>query len=183
MPAHQTLGATARMKRSGAELPLCTWSGCGGRLNRVAVATGKRGGGGDAARALLRFVKMFRVGCSNAPSRPLGAAQSALLRGASLWAAECGMHVIWPCGGVRPREMRAEGRRRRRRPWKPSINQQKRMLLLLCRFRSCDSSAAIPECSPTPLHYPLIAAPPGARARSRKLRTLGLNTVFDGKDR
>ena len=66
MPAHQTLGATARMKRSGAELPLCTWSGCGGRLNRVAVATGKRGGGGDAARALLRFVKMFRVGCSNA---------------------------------------------------------------------------------------------------------------------
>ena len=29
-------------------------------------------------------------------------------------------------------------------------------VLLLCRFRSCDSSAAIPERSPTPLHYPLI---------------------------
>ena len=120
--------------------------GGGGRLNRVAVATGKRGGGGDAARALLRFVKVLVAAML---SRPLGAAQSALLRGASLWAAECGMHVIWPCGGVRPREMRAEGRRRRRRPWKPSINQYKCMLLL-CRFRSCDSSAAIPECSPTP---------------------------------
>ena len=41
------------MKRSGAELPLCTWSGCGGRLNRVAVATGKRGGGGDAPHCVL----------------------------------------------------------------------------------------------------------------------------------
>ena len=30
-------------------------------------------------------------------------------------------------------------------------------VLLLCRFRSCDSSAAIPERSPTPLHYPLMA--------------------------
>ena len=53
------------MKRSGAELPLCTWSGCSGRLIRVAVATGKRGGGGDAARALLRFVKMQQDAASS----------------------------------------------------------------------------------------------------------------------
>jgi hypothetical protein len=41
------------MKRSGAELPLCTCSGCGGRLNGVAVATVKRGGGGDAPHCVL----------------------------------------------------------------------------------------------------------------------------------
>jgi hypothetical protein len=41
------------MKRSGAELPLCTWSACGGRLNGVAVATVKRGGGGDAPHCVL----------------------------------------------------------------------------------------------------------------------------------
>ena len=68
-----------------------------------------------------------RIGCSSPGvlvaamlSRPLGAAQSARLRGASLWAAGCGMYVNWPCDGVRPREMRVEGRRRRRRPWKPN---------------------------------------------------------------
>ena len=41
------LALPACMKRSGAELPLCTWSGCGGRLNGVVVATVKRGRGGD----------------------------------------------------------------------------------------------------------------------------------------
>jgi hypothetical protein len=52
------------MKRSGAELPLCTWSGCGGRLNRVAVATGKRGGGGDAPYcALSRCSSIASIGC------------------------------------------------------------------------------------------------------------------------
>ena len=87
----------------------------------VATATSGGGGGNAPYCALSR--------CSTASvaamlSRPLGAAQSALLRGASLWAAECGMHVIWPCGGLRPREMRAEGRskgdRRRRRSRKPN---------------------------------------------------------------
>ena len=54
MPAHQRLLASPlRMKRSGAELPLCTWSGCGGRLNGVAVATVKRDGGGDAPHCAL----------------------------------------------------------------------------------------------------------------------------------
>ena len=47
------LAVPARMKRSGAELPLCTWSGCGGRLNGVAVATVKRDGGGDAPHCAL----------------------------------------------------------------------------------------------------------------------------------
>jgi len=43
----------ACMKRSSAELLLCTWSGCGGRLNRVVVATVKRDGGGDAPHCAL----------------------------------------------------------------------------------------------------------------------------------
>jgi hypothetical protein len=53
MPAHQGAWRHARMKRSGAELPLCTWSACGGRLNGVAVATVKRGGGGDVPHCVL----------------------------------------------------------------------------------------------------------------------------------
>ena len=91
-------------------------------------------------------------------SRPLGAAQSALLRGASLWAAGCGMHVIWPCGGVRPREMRVEDH--------GSPMSSIKCALLLCRFRSCDSSAAIPERSSTPLYYPL-PSPSSTCSRSR----------------
>ena len=117
------LALPACVKRSGAGLPLCTWSGCGGRLNEVAFAIAKRRGGGDVPHcALSRCASINGQALLVAAmlSRPLGAAQSALLRGASLWAAECGMHVIWPCGGVRPREMRVEGRRRRRRPWKPN---------------------------------------------------------------
>ena len=78
---------------------------------------------GQGGRALPCLVKMFQhqrhsVLLAAVLSRPLGAAHAAMLRGASLWAAECGTHVIWPCGGVRPREMRVEGRRRRRRRWK-----------------------------------------------------------------
>ena len=44
--------------------------------------------------------------------RPLGAAHDAMLACASLWAAVCGPDGVWPCGGVWPREMRVEGRRR-----------------------------------------------------------------------
>jgi hypothetical protein len=51
------------MKRSGAELPLCTWSGCGGRLNGVAVAPVKRGGGDDAPHCALS--RCARVACSS----------------------------------------------------------------------------------------------------------------------
>ena len=55
------LALPACMQRSGAELPLCTWSGCGGRLNGVAVVTGKRGGGGDATHcALSRCPRRWR---------------------------------------------------------------------------------------------------------------------------
>ena len=116
MPAHQGAWRHARMKRSGAELPLCTWSGCGGRLNGVAVATVKRGGGGDAPHCVLSRCASIINGTACCLPAVLPRTLDANLRGAacgaSLWAAECGMHVIWPCGGVRPREMRAEGRRR-----------------------------------------------------------------------
>ena len=47
------LALRACMKRSGAGLPLCTWSGCGGRLNEVAFAIAKREGGGDAPHCAL----------------------------------------------------------------------------------------------------------------------------------
>ena len=59
----------ACMKRSGAELPLCTWSGCGGRLNGVAFAIAKREGGGDAPQCALSrcaSINGKRVACSNA---------------------------------------------------------------------------------------------------------------------
>jgi hypothetical protein len=139
------------MKRSGAELPLCTWSGCGGRLNGVAVATVKRGGGGDAPHCVLSRCASIINGTACCLPAVLPRTLDANLRGAacgaSLWAAECGMHVIWPCGGVRPREMRVEGHGSPR-----AINK---CALLLCCFRSFYSSAAIPERSPTPLHYPL----------------------------
>ena len=50
------------MKRS--ELPLSTWSACGGRLNGVAVATVKRGGGGDAPlHCVLSRCASRRVAC------------------------------------------------------------------------------------------------------------------------
>ncbi len=153
MPAHQDAWRLARMKRSGAELPLCTWSGCGGRLNGVAVATVKRGGGGDAPHCVLsRCASIINGTACCLPAvlpRPLDANLLGAARGASLWAAECGMHVIWPCGGVRPREMRVEGHGSPR-----AINK---CALLLCCFRSFYSSAAIPERSPTPLHYPLVS--------------------------
>ena len=81
------LASPLRMKRSGAELPRCTWSGCGGRLNGVAVADVKRyRRGGAPYRALSRCATLVVAAML---SRPLGAAQSAQLRGASLRAAEC----------------------------------------------------------------------------------------------
>ena len=45
-------------------------------------------------------------------SRPLGSAQHARLVRVGLWAAVCGPDGVRPCGGVWPREMRVEGRRR-----------------------------------------------------------------------
>ena len=102
-------------------LLLHIWGGCGGLLNGVAVADVKRCRRGEPPYRALSQDEPASTASALVPamlSRPLGAAHAAMLRGASLWAAECGTHVIWPCGGVRPREMRVEGRRRRRRPWK-----------------------------------------------------------------
>ena len=90
------------MKRSGAELPLCTWSACGGRLNGVAVATVKRGGGGDAPHCVLsRCASIINGTACCLPAvlpRPLDANLWGAACGASLWAAECDMRVIWPFG-------------------------------------------------------------------------------------
>ena len=61
------LALPACMKRSGAELPLCTWSGCGGRLNEVSFAIAKREGGGDAPHCALSrcaSINAERVACS-----------------------------------------------------------------------------------------------------------------------
>jgi hypothetical protein len=103
---------SARMKRSGAEQLLLIWSGCGGRLNGVAVATAKRRCSGDApchARSRCRFtggaiLQSCRLhftsigrstGC-NAVARP-----------------DCGLlHVFLAAFGRLVGEMRLEGRRR-----------------------------------------------------------------------
>ena len=100
--------------------------------NGVAVATVKRGGGGDAPHCVLsRCVSIINGTACCLPAvlpRTLDANLLGAACGASLWAAECGMHVIWPCGGVRPREMRVEGHGSPR-----AINK---CALLLCCFRS-----------------------------------------------
>ena len=103
---------SARMKRSGAEQLLLIWSGCGGRLNGVAVATAKCRCSGDApchARSRCRFtggaiLQSCRLhftsigrstGC-NAVARP-----------------DCGLlHVFLAAFGRLVGEMRLEGRRR-----------------------------------------------------------------------
>ena len=95
-------------------------SGCGGRLSEVAVATAKRRCSGDApchARSRCRFtggaiLQSCRLhftsigrstGC-NAVARP-----------------DCGLlHVFLAAFGRLVGEMRVEGRRGRRRPWKPN---------------------------------------------------------------
>jgi hypothetical protein len=64
---------------------MCTWSGCGGRLNGVAVATVKRGGGGDAPHCVLS--RCARSLPAVLP-RPLDA---------NLWGAAC-QHVVPVCG-------------------------------------------------------------------------------------
>ena len=100
MLAHQDAWRHARMKRSGAELPLCTWSGCGGRLNGVAVVTGKRGGGGDATHcALSRCARINGTACW---LQQYCRVHWAPVYGMLHVAAVCGLLdvvcVIWPCG-------------------------------------------------------------------------------------
>ena len=103
---------SACMKRSGAEQLLLIWSGCGGRLNGVAVATAKRRCSGDApchARSRCRFtggaiLQSCRLhftsigrstGC-NAVARP-----------------DCGLlYVFLAAFGRLVGKMRLEGRRR-----------------------------------------------------------------------
>ena len=116
--------SSRRMKRSGDELPPCTWSGCGGRLNGVAVV---RKLASAVAVATLPTVlcqdvpgsTARRVACSNAVAsigrQSTGCCMWRQSVGCWMW---CACHLAVWCS-----EMRVEGRRRRRRPWKPNANQ------------------------------------------------------------
>ena len=143
------------MKRNGAELPLCTWSGCVGSLNGVAVATPQAQW--RWRRAPLRFVKMCRVACSSTAAsigrQSTGCCMWRQSVGCWMW---YGMHVIWPCGGVRPRKMRVDGRRLAEEGEEGHGSPIKCALLLFC-FRSCDSSGheKTPLAHPSPLPVPL----------------------------
>ena len=112
MPAHQGAWRHARMKRSGAELPLCTWSACGGRLNGVAVATVKRGGGGDAPHCVLSRCASRRVACQH------------VVQVCGLLNVVCmSFGRVVDCGRAKcaqSAQKAEEGDRRRRRPWKPN---------------------------------------------------------------
>ena len=74
---------------------------------------------------------------------PLRASHDAMLACASLWTAVCGLDGVWPCGGVWPREMGVEGRRR---PKKAEVGAralwpEKEAVVVIC-FRSCDITGA-----------------------------------------
>ena len=132
------------MKRSGAEQLLLIWSGCGGRLNGVAVATAKCRcrvavetrpamlGQGAASQAELSAAELpppfylhwtqHRLQCSSS---------------ARLWAAACVPGDIWPFGGRnalrRPKKVK--------KAMEAQYNQDKSIInavLLLCDFRSCE---------------------------------------------
>ena len=155
---------SARMKRSGAEQLLLIWSGCGGRLNGVAVATAKRRCSGDApchrmlgqgaasqafaSRAILQSYRLHWIGRStgcNAAARP-----------------DCGLlHVFlhpggtWPFGG---RNARRRPKKAKKRPWKPNaIRIDACCCCVILEAANEFRIAAIPKRSPTPLHYPLVA--------------------------
>ena len=100
---------------------------------------------------------------------PLGAAQQNMLVRADLWAAVCGPDGVWPCGGVWPREMRVEGRRRSKMLCGSHCGSDTEcnQFFFLCCINSatCDplTNSLIPfwhglkSGSPTPLHNPLHA--------------------------
>ena len=88
------------------------WSGCGGLLNGVAVADVKRCRRGSAPYRAWSRCPSIGVLVAAVLLAPLGAAQQIMLVRAGLWAAVCGPDGVWPCGGVWPREMRVECRRR-----------------------------------------------------------------------
>ena len=116
----------ACMKRSGAELPLCTWSGCGGRLNGVVVATVKRDGSGDAPhRALSRCASIKASAAASIGRQSMGCCMWRQSVGCWMWYA-CQLAVWWS----------AAARNARRMPKKAMEAQCQsiKCVLLLCRF-------------------------------------------------
>jgi hypothetical protein len=149
-------------------LLLHTWSGCGGLLNGLAVADVNRCRWGEPPYcAWSRCSSINDTACSSAAVLlpPLGAAQQKMLVRAGLWAAVCGPDGVWPCGGVWPREMRVEGRRRSRCCVVAIGIVAVKSITFWCCINSatCDplTNSLIPfwhglkSGSPTPLHNPL----------------------------
>ena len=95
--------------------------------------------------------------------------------GCWMWYA-CHLAVWWSAA--------ARNVRRRPRKAKKAMEaqcQSIKCVLLLCRFRSCDSSAAIPERSPTPLHYPLARAPRATKETPNTNGTCFLDNMLAGQ--
>ena len=115
MPQLSTLLALGthekNMKRSGAEQLLLIWSGCGGRLNGVAVATAKRRCSGDApchAWSRCRFTGVCYPAEHHSCRLHWARHRLQCSSSARLWAAACVPGGIGPFGG----------RNARRRPTK-----------------------------------------------------------------
>ena len=123
--------------------------------------------GGPPYCAWSRCSSINDTACSSAAVLlpPLGAAQQKMLVRAGLWAAVCGPDGVWPCGGVWPREMRVEGRRRSRCCVVAIGIVAVKSITFWCCINSatCDplTNSLIPfwhglkSGSPTPLHNPL----------------------------
>ena len=150
---------SARMKRSGAEQLLLIWSGCGGRLNGVAVATAKRRCSGDAPCHACWSRCRFTGVCYPAEHQScrLHWARHRLQCSSSarLWAAACVPGGTWPFGG---RNARRRPKKAKKRPWKPNaIRIDACCCCVILEAANESRIAAIPKRSPTPLHYPLVA--------------------------
>eukprot|EP00964_Phaeocystis_antarctica_P126094 scaffold89825_cov37-Phaeocystis_antarctica.AAC.1 len=61
-----------------------------------------------------------------------------MLACASLWAAVCDLDGVWPCGGVWPREMGVEGRRRPKKAEVGHCGRKIEAVVVIICFRSCD---------------------------------------------
>ena len=114
------LALPACMKRSGAKLPLCTWSGCGGRLNGLIVATVKRRGGGDVPHcAVSRCASINGRACCLQSSAAASIGRQYM--GCCMWRQSVGCWMWYAC--QLDVWWSTAARNARRRPWKPNVNQ------------------------------------------------------------